>query len=1120
MVLDERDRQLLASLNAPAPAGARFGVTQYLFEIYRARPDLLDAFPDLDRDGEAFIEWVHAHGREEIPIIDELLPPAPAEFRHFTPTKANRHGASPRWGVNVVGFLRAELGMGEAARLIISGLDACGVPLLPVEGAVRPVCRHAHEYETVPATAAGFPISILSTNPLGVIDLRREVGREFFSDRYSIGYWWWETHGHLPFEWRADFDLLDEVWVASQFAADCLQPQLPMSVVPMKLPIEVSEVPMLSRAELGLPEGFLFLFVFDYASTLKRKNPVAVIEAFRRAFTPGEGAALVIKCMNPTHDPEGHMRLKALVAEHPDIRLIGQYVSAPEKNAMIAACDCYVSLHRAEGFGLTTAEAMYLGKPVIATGYSGNLDYMTEANSHLVRYTMTEVGTGAWPYPRDGVWAEPDVDHAAELMRRVYEDREAGRALGIRASRDIRRTHSPAAAGEMMKRRLSEIALRLLEHDQPRSDQAFHRTQAAELLARGEVPQRRSGLRPVLAPARRLLQRALAPYTASQRQIDERLTAALADVKQQRSDSLRALERVRELELNLALTRATELREARTSAAARRRVDPASSILVSPQSNGLASGVFMRSNDGKRTVAQTDDVLELQTRVASVKHWWHTIDLGDGVVTPGRKGDMTVELLGLRLPDMRGKSVLDIGARDGYYSFEAEQRGARRVVALDHYAWAIDWEAKALLSDRELADIESSAAWRPDELPGKKGFDLAREALESRVEPLAVDFMTAELEELGTFDVVLCLGVLHRMRDPFGALRRLALVTAEMAIIESAAILLPGQEDRVLCEFSSDDQANRESTNSWAPSLIAIHGLLKAAGFAESETVKGPPAQLARESAPLGYRAVVHAFKKRRATSIPPVSGAVSVQTDVGELWYPGHRGVLRPGVQQHGVWDPQDAAAITAALCPGMTVIDIGARVGYLTILAAQWIGPTGRVLAVEPAPENFKLLEANVTRRGARNVSLTQAAAWCQRGELELWLSQTNSGDDRGFEHEGAGEVVRVAAVPVDDLLGDYAHVDLVLLDTHGSERTAIEGMTHTIARFRPQLQAKFWPDAVRSVGDDPTELVVFYRELGYHVSVLGAKESMDIDAAAMVELAERIPGRSCTLILTPLR
>ena len=571
MRLTERDRELIAYLTEPAPVGAKAGINRYLFDLYNRRRDLQAEFPDLERDAGAFIEWVHAHGREEVPIVDELLPPPPREFRRFMPgsaTPASR--VAPWWGVNVVGYLQAEVGIGEAGRLIISGLDAHGVPVLPVEGAIRPDCRHDHEYQAVPPAAALFPINLLCSSPESLSPLVREVGREFFADRFSIGYWWWETNGLLPFEWRTDFELLDEVWVASHYVADCLSPQLSMPVLPMKLPVEVPDPPPIPREQLGLPQGFLFLFIFDYGSTLKRKNPFATVEAFCRSFRPGEGAALVIKCVNPQFDPEGHARLRALAGGHPDIRVIDQYVSSEEKNAMIAASDCYVSLHHAEGFGLTAAEAMYLGKPVIATGYSGNLDFMTADNSHLIAYTMTEVGEGAWPYPHNGVWADPEIEAAAEVMRRVFDDRDAARGLGALAAQDIRRTHSPRAAGEAMQQRLAEIATQLEAGAAAAASALSDPPPTAGLLARGPMPPPRSTLGPFGRPARRLLLRALRPYTAYQRQIDEQLVASARRAEHAATEAARALKRVRELELKLAQTRAAELLARRTAAAALR----------------------------------------------------------------------------------------------------------------------------------------------------------------------------------------------------------------------------------------------------------------------------------------------------------------------------------------------------------------------------------------------------------------------------------------------------------------------------------------------------------------------------------------------------------------------
>ena len=195
--------------------------------------------------------------------------------------------------------------------------------------------------------------------------------------------------------------------------------------------------PTITRASLGLPEGFVFLFAFDYLSVLKRKNPIGLIEAFCKAFEPGEGPTLVIKSINGERCLSDRERVRFAASARPDIVLIEDYLSVDQTRALTALSDCYVSLHRSEGLGLTMAEAMSLGKPVIATGYSGNLDFMDERTTWLVPYELVPVGKGAAPYSPTANWAEPDLDTAARYMREIFDDPETAAERGKEAQRQV-----------------------------------------------------------------------------------------------------------------------------------------------------------------------------------------------------------------------------------------------------------------------------------------------------------------------------------------------------------------------------------------------------------------------------------------------------------------------------------------------------------------------------------------------------------------------------------------------------------------------------------------------------------------------------------------------------------
>jgi len=260
-----------------------------------------------------------------------------------------------------------------------------------------------------------------------------------------------------------------------------------------------------------------------------------------------------------------------------------------------------------------------------------------------------------------------------------------------------------------------------------------------------------------------------------------------------------------------------------------------------------------------------------QRLVDAITHWHQSIDLGDGVVTPGGKTPHHTydELLRLRLPEMANQSVIDIGAWDGLYTFHAEHFGASRVVALDHYAWSIDYEKASAYTANQLATGQPIRAfhtlpevWDPVGLPGKRGFDLAYRLRSSHADVVVDDFMTMDLAPLGTFDVALFLGVIYHLEEPLRALRRLRQVTRGVAVIESESVSLPVRDGQPLWQFVSGTPLNNDPTIFWVPTAEGLHAMCLAAGFSAAEIVAGPPPDEPHGGVrSIPYRTVVHAFR-------------------------------------------------------------------------------------------------------------------------------------------------------------------------------------------------------------------------------------------------------------------
>jgi glycosyltransferase involved in cell wall biosynthesis len=527
----EGEREFLDWLGARAP-DAPPGVNRLVAHLYGTRGDLQDAYPEVAAgDLTGLMAWIEAFGREEVPALGQL--PALAVAAAGGPAPAPPPPSDRPWGVNVVGYFRSELGVGEAGRQVIGALDAAGVPALPLHGDTIPLSRQGHAFTHFSHADAEFPVNLICMNADALPEFAHQAGKGFFAGRHSIGLWFWEVSRFRDDQVPA-FSLLDELWLPSAHVESAIAPISPIPTMKVKIPVEVPAIVPRSRHELGLPADFLFLFSFDYRSVFERKNPLAVVSAFAEAFEEGDGASLVIKCINADADPANHHRLLAAAAAHPKVQMIDRYFDPREKDTLAAQCDCYVSLHRSEGFGFTMAEAMYLGKPVVATSYSGNLEFMTADNSYLVEHRIVPIGPDAAPYPPEGEWADPDVRRAAALMRRVFEDPEAAAATGRRAADDIRRTHSPAAAGAVMKQRLEQLRARGAGHKPTApSPAAAAEARLRVQLRRGPEGTVRSGSGRLRRKLRGSLLRALRPYTAYQNSVNQETAQSLTALREQ-----------------------------------------------------------------------------------------------------------------------------------------------------------------------------------------------------------------------------------------------------------------------------------------------------------------------------------------------------------------------------------------------------------------------------------------------------------------------------------------------------------------------------------------------------------------------------------------------------------
>jgi glycosyltransferase involved in cell wall biosynthesis len=446
----------LAWLNKQIPESGRLNVS--LYDVWKGQPDLQAAFPlALGKEAKRLVWWAHKYGISEGKINESTIKIYDTPMQ--TAKRSNELPLTKKLGVNVAGYFKGEFGVGQFGRLVARAAIASGLPVTTLVNS-RTESRQDEEFELTDSKAF-YPVTIGSINADQFELWLEEIPSEVIAHSKFVGVWAWEIES-FPKHMHKAFDYVDEIWAISSFVRDAIQPHTRKPVLVFPCPIiapSISE--KLDRGAIGISEQDEFnLFMFDYFSIFRRKNPLDLIEAHILAFPDESGPKLIIKTINGQSHASQQEQLKYAVGTRSDIIIINNYMSREQLHSLLSECQTYISLHRSEGYGLTLAEAMSLGKPVIATGYSGNMDFMNEQNSFLVPYEMVAVGADAFPYDEDSRWAQPNIEFAAKAMRELNGDAGLRTRIGHQARIDVTAEFTMERAAEFTRSRVEFLRKR------------------------------------------------------------------------------------------------------------------------------------------------------------------------------------------------------------------------------------------------------------------------------------------------------------------------------------------------------------------------------------------------------------------------------------------------------------------------------------------------------------------------------------------------------------------------------------------------------------------------------------------------------------------------------------